>query len=51
MCFIFSSHSFGYDCSQRNNLHAIDARTLAFVTGNLVHFLDPVSKIHSREVA
>ena len=45
MCFIFSSHSFGYDCSLRNNLHAIDARTLAFVTGNLVHFLDPVRQI------
>ena len=36
-------HSFGYDCSLRNNLHALDSRTLAFVTGNLIHFLNPVS--------
>ena len=35
------SHSFGYDSRRRQNLHMLDSRTLAFVTGNLIHFLDP----------
>ena len=34
------SHSLGYDCSRRNNLHVLDARTLLYASGNLLHFLD-----------
>ena len=37
------SHSFGYDCNLRNNLHVLDESTLAFVTGNLIHFFNPES--------
>ena len=34
------SYSFGYDCVLSNNLHVLDATTLIFVTGNLIHFLN-----------
>lgn len=37
---LFCSYSFGYDCVLRNNLHVLDSKTLLFVTGNLIHFLD-----------
>ena len=33
-------HSLGYDCTRRNNLHVLDARTLLYASGNLLHFLD-----------
>ena len=36
----WNSYSFGYDCVLRNNLHVLDSKTLLFVTGNLIHFLD-----------
>ena len=32
--------SYGYDCSRRRNLCVLDADTLLFVTGNMIHFLD-----------
>ena len=34
------SHSLGYDCTRRNNLHVLDAKTLLYASGNLLHFLD-----------
>ena len=34
------SHSLGYDCTRRNNLHVVDANTLLYASGNLLHFLD-----------
>ena len=34
------SHSLGYDCTRRNNLHVLDERTLLYASGNLLHFLD-----------
>lgn len=34
------SHSLGYDCTRRNNLHVVDAKTLLYASGNLLHFLD-----------
>ena len=34
------SHSLGYDCTRRNNLHVLDENTLLFASGNLLHFLD-----------
>ena len=37
---LFFSYSFGYDCVLRNNLHVLDSKTLIFITGNLIHFLD-----------
>ena len=36
----FFSHSFGFDCSRRGNLQILDDKTLVFVSGNLIHFLD-----------
>lgn len=33
-------HSLGYDCTRRNNLHVLDAQTLLYASGNLLHFLD-----------
>ncbi|XP_067108345.1 LOW QUALITY PROTEIN: cilia- and flagella-associated protein 44 [Osmerus mordax] len=38
------SHSFGYDCERRANLQLLDERTLAFVAGNLLIFLDVRTK-------
>ena len=32
--------SFGYDCGRRKNLAVLDHKTLLYVTGNLLHFLD-----------
>ncbi|KAL0968428.1 hypothetical protein UPYG_G00266720 [Umbra pygmaea] len=37
-------HSFGYDCRRRANLQLLDERTLAFVAGNLLIFLDIQNK-------
>ena len=34
------SHSLGYDCTRRNNLHVLDEKTLLYASGNLLHFLD-----------
>ena len=34
------SHSLGYDCTRRNNLHVVDAETLLYASGNLLHFLN-----------
>ena len=34
------SHSLGYDCTRRNNLHVLDENTLLYASGNLLHFLD-----------
>ena len=34
------SHSLGYDCTRRNNLHVVDVKTLLYASGNLLHFLD-----------
>ena len=34
------SHSLGYDCTRRNNLHVVDENTLLYASGNLLHFLD-----------
>ncbi len=36
-----SSHSFGYDCNRRQNLHVLDSRTLLYCTGDYLHFLRP----------
>ncbi|XP_030622994.1 cilia- and flagella-associated protein 44 [Chanos chanos] len=38
------SHSFGYDCKRRTNLQLLDERTLFFVAGNLLVFLDIKTK-------
>ncbi|CAB1323036.1 unnamed protein product [Coregonus sp. 'balchen'] len=38
------THSFGYDCGRRANLQLLDERTLAFVAGNLLIFLDVRTK-------
>ena len=38
------SHSFGYDCRRRGNLCVLDARTVAYVAGNLVQIVDIISK-------
>uniref|UniRef100_A0A8C8I0Z7 Cilia- and flagella-associated protein 44 n=1 Tax=Oncorhynchus tshawytscha TaxID=74940 RepID=A0A8C8I0Z7_ONCTS len=37
-------HSFGYDCGRRANLQLLDERTLAFVAGNQLIFLDVRTK-------
>ena len=34
------SHSLGYDCTRRNNLHVVDENTLLYASGNLLHFLN-----------
>ena len=34
------SHSLGYVCTRRNNLHVLDEKTLLYASGNLLHFLD-----------
>lgn len=34
------SHSYGYDCKKIFNLVLIDANTLVFASGNLIHFFD-----------
>ncbi|XP_064878214.1 cilia- and flagella-associated protein 44 [Oncorhynchus nerka] len=38
------THSFGYDCGRRANLQLLDERTLAFVAGNQLIFLDVRTK-------
>ncbi|XP_034144335.1 cilia- and flagella-associated protein 44 isoform X2 [Esox lucius] len=38
------THSFGYDCGRRANLQLLDERSLAFVAGNVVIFLDIQTK-------
>ncbi|XP_076869601.1 cilia- and flagella-associated protein 44 isoform X2 [Brachyhypopomus gauderio] len=38
------SHSFGYDCKRRANLHLLDERTLAFVAGNVLVLSDVRTK-------
>ena len=46
-CFIYVilfRHSFGYECLKRGNLFVLDADTLIFLTGNLIHFLDIPTK-------
>ena len=38
---IFSfRYSFGYDCTQRSNLHVIDIETVIYIAGNMVVVLD-----------
>lgn len=34
------SHSFGYECTKRENLHILDTNTLIFSAGNLVQILN-----------
>ena len=34
------SHSFGYECTKRENLHILDTNTVVFSAGNLVQILD-----------
>lgn len=34
------SHSYGYDCKKMFNLVLIDANTLVFASGNLIHFFN-----------
>ncbi|XP_060756825.1 cilia- and flagella-associated protein 44 [Neoarius graeffei] len=38
------SHSFGYDCKRRGNLHLLDEDTLAFMAGNVLVLLDMNTK-------
>ncbi|CDQ70160.1 unnamed protein product [Oncorhynchus mykiss] len=38
------THSFGYDCGRRANLQLLDERTLAFLAGNQLIFLDVRTK-------
>ncbi|XP_055965110.1 cilia- and flagella-associated protein 44 [Sorex fumeus] len=40
-------HSFGYDCQKRANLQLLDNKTILFVAGNQVVFLDLVTKEQS----
>lgn len=40
-CCLPNSHSFGYDCTRRQNLQVLDSRTLVYATGDLLHFLCP----------
>jgi hypothetical protein len=34
------SHSFGYECTKRENLHILDTNTVVFSAGNLVQILN-----------
>ena len=41
---LFCSHSFGYDCKKRSNLHMIDEWTACFAAGNVVELLNLETK-------
>lgn len=40
----FQRKSLGYDCLKNQNLIQIDSNTLAFASGNFLHFLDVSTK-------
>uniref|UniRef100_A0A673VPT0 Cilia- and flagella-associated protein 44 n=1 Tax=Salmo trutta TaxID=8032 RepID=A0A673VPT0_SALTR len=44
LTYLLTLHSFGYDCGRRANLQLLDERTLAFVAGNQLIFLDVRTK-------
>jgi hypothetical protein len=44
MSVFIHSHSFGYDCHKRANLHLIDSDILIFSAGNLVEILNIKTK-------
>ena len=40
----YLSHSFGYDCKKRSNLHILDPDTLIFSAGNLAELINMKTK-------